>query len=70
MKNPDFGEVAKAMGLWGHSVSKAGELEESVRTFLAQPGPALLHVKVDPEAITPTTTLTKIRTAARAKQKG
>ena len=58
LKNPDFGEVAgevaKAMGLWGHSVSKAGELEESVRTFLAQPGPALLHVKVKPmQLVTP-----------------
>jgi pyruvate dehydrogenase (quinone) len=29
LKNPDFGEVAKAMGLWGARVSKAGELEES-----------------------------------------
>jgi pyruvate dehydrogenase (quinone) len=48
LKNPDFGEVAKAMGLWGYSVSKAGELEESVQTWLAQPGPALLHVKVNP----------------------
>ena len=48
LKNPDFGEVAKAMGLWGHSVAKAGELEESVKTWLAQPGPALLHVKVEP----------------------
>jgi pyruvate dehydrogenase (quinone) len=48
LKNPDFGEVAKAMGLWGLSVSKAGELEESVQTWLAQPGPALLHVKVNP----------------------
>src|SRR5437868_12825495 len=48
LKNPDFGEVAKAMGLWGHSVSRAGELEESIRTWLAQPGPALLHVKVKP----------------------
>jgi pyruvate dehydrogenase (quinone) len=48
LKNPDFGEVARAMGLWGHFVSKAGELEESVKTWLAQPGPALLHVKVKP----------------------
>jgi pyruvate dehydrogenase (quinone) len=48
LKNPDFGEVARAMGLWGHSVSKAGELEESVRSWLAQTGPALLHVKVKP----------------------
>jgi pyruvate dehydrogenase (quinone) len=48
LKNPDFGEVAKAMGLWGHSVSKAGELEESIQTWLTQPGPAVLHVKVNP----------------------
>jgi pyruvate dehydrogenase (quinone) len=48
LKNPNFGEVAKAMGLWGRFVSKAGELEESVQTWLAQPGPALLHVKVTP----------------------
>jgi pyruvate dehydrogenase (quinone) len=48
LKNPDFGQVAKAVGLWGHSVSKAGELEESIQAWLAQPGPALLHVKVKP----------------------
>jgi pyruvate dehydrogenase (quinone) len=48
LRNPDFGEVAKAMGLWGHRVSKADDLEASVKTWLAQPGPALLHVKVKP----------------------
>jgi len=48
LKNPDFGEVAKAMGLWGRSVAKAGELEESIQSWLAQRGPALLHVKVKP----------------------
>jgi pyruvate dehydrogenase (quinone) len=54
LKNPDFGEVAKAVGLWGRFVSKAGELEESVQTWLAQPGPALLHVKVTPmQLVTP-----------------
>jgi pyruvate dehydrogenase (quinone) len=48
LKNPDFGEVARAMGLWGDSVAKAGELELSIEALLAQPGPALLHVKVKP----------------------
>src|SRR6202166_1344444 len=48
LQNPDFGEVAKAMGLWGRRVAKAGDLEESVKTWLAQPGPALLDVKVNP----------------------
>src|SRR3984885_14425245 len=54
LKNPNFGEVAKAVGLWGHMVSKAGELEDAVRTWLSQTGPALLHVKVKPmQLVTP-----------------
>ena len=54
LKNPDFGEVARAVGLWGQSVSKAGDLEESVQNWLAQPGPALLDVKVKPmQLVTP-----------------
>jgi pyruvate dehydrogenase (quinone) len=54
LKNPNFGEVAKAMGVWGHMVSKAGELEDAVRTWLAQPGPAVLDVKVKPmQLVTP-----------------
>jgi pyruvate dehydrogenase (quinone) len=54
LKNPDFGDVAKAMGLWGRKVSKAGELEESIKAWLAQPGPAVLHVKVKPmQLVTP-----------------
>src|SRR6202051_170102 len=48
LQNPDFGEVAKAVGIWGRRVAKAGDLEESVKTWLAQPGPALLDVKVNP----------------------
>jgi pyruvate dehydrogenase (quinone) len=46
--NPDFGAVAKAMGLYGDTVDKADVLEARLTEFLAQPGPALLHVKVEP----------------------
>jgi pyruvate dehydrogenase (quinone) len=54
LKNPNFGDVARAMGLWGHMVSKAGELEDAVRAWLAQPGPAVLDVKVKPmQLVTP-----------------
>ena len=52
--NPDFGAVARAMGLWGRHVARAGELEESVKAWLAEPGPAVLHVKVKPmQLVTP-----------------
>lgn len=48
LKNPDFAEVARALGLWGHAVSKADQLEAAVKDWLSQPGPALLHVHVNP----------------------
>jgi len=48
LKNPDFGKVAEAMGLWGRTVADAGELETAVQDWLAQPGPAVLNVKVAP----------------------
>ncbi|CCE10548.1 pyruvate dehydrogenase (pyruvate oxidase), thiamin-dependent, FAD-binding [Bradyrhizobium sp. STM 3843] len=48
LKNPNFGKVAEAMGLWGRTVTKGAELEHAVQEWLAQPGPALLHVKVAP----------------------
>jgi pyruvate dehydrogenase (quinone) len=48
LKNPDFGDVARAMGLWGGTVEHADDLEPSVAEWLSQPGPALLHVKVEP----------------------
>jgi pyruvate dehydrogenase (quinone) len=48
LKNPDFGKVAEAIGLWGRTVSRANELEEAIRAWLAHPGPALLNVRVSP----------------------
>lgn len=48
LKNPDFGKVAEAIGLWGKTVQKASELEAAVQEWLAQPGPALLNVMVNP----------------------
>ncbi len=48
LKNPGFGEVAQAMGLWGRTVSDAGQLEGAVQEWLSQPGPALLSLKVAP----------------------
>lgn len=48
LQNPDFGLVAEAMGLWGRTVAAADELEAAIAEWLAQPGPALLNVKVEP----------------------
>ena len=51
LKNPDFGKVAEAMGLWGRTVDRGEELEEAIQDWLAQPGPALLNVRVQPQQL-------------------
>lgn len=48
LKNPDFGKVAEAIGLWGKTVKSASELPTAVQDWLSQPGPALLNVLVNP----------------------
>jgi pyruvate dehydrogenase (quinone) len=48
LKNPDFGKVAEAVGLWGRTVTEAADLETAIQAWLAEPGPAVLNVKVAP----------------------
>jgi pyruvate dehydrogenase (quinone) len=47
LRNPDFGKVAQAIGLWGRRVEQGDDLDEAVRQWLSQPGPALLDVVTD-----------------------
>jgi acetolactate synthase-1/2/3 large subunit len=69
LRNPDFAAYARAFGGHGETVTTTEEFEPAFERALASGLPAILHVKVDPEAITPTTTLTAIREAA-LKRKG
>src|SRR6202046_1053691 len=48
LKHQNISELDKAAGLWGRVVSTAGELDEAVKEWLAQPGPAPLPVKGKP----------------------
>lgn len=45
--NPDFSEVAGAIGLWSRRVEDPNALDTAVEAFLAVPGPALLDVVTD-----------------------
>lgn len=47
LENPDFGKVAEAIGFYGRRVEHADDLPAAVAGWLAQPGPALLDVKVN-----------------------
>jgi pyruvate dehydrogenase (quinone) len=47
LQNPDFAEVARAIGFWSRRVEKSSEIGAAVRDWLAEPGPALLDVVTD-----------------------
>jgi len=51
LTNPDFAAVAAACGGWGRKVSAPNEIGPALQEALAQNGPALLDVMVDPGAL-------------------
>ncbi|HEY8442572.1 MAG TPA: thiamine pyrophosphate-binding protein [Xanthobacteraceae bacterium] len=67
LKNPDFAAYARAFGGHGERVERTEEFAPALERALASGKPAILHCLVDPEAITPTTTLTALREKALAE---
>jgi acetolactate synthase I/II/III large subunit len=67
LKNPDFAAYATAFGGHGETVRTAAEFGPAFERAVASGKPSILHCLMDPEAITPMTTLTKIREQALAK---
>jgi acetolactate synthase-1/2/3 large subunit len=65
--NPDFAAMARSFGGFGATVEKTAEFAPAFRAAENSGLPAILHVKFDAEGITPSTTLTAIRAAIRAK---
>ena len=70
LKNPDFAAYARAFGGFGVTVDKTADFAGAFKQARESGKPAILHVKVDPEAITPGTTITKLREKALAEQRG
>jgi len=62
--NPDFAAYARAFGAHGETVEKTAEFAPAFERALSAGRAALLELRVDPEAITPRTTLSAIREAA------
>jgi acetolactate synthase-1/2/3 large subunit len=58
--NPDFAALARAYGAYGATVARTDEFEDALSAALAADTPALLHLLLDPEAITPTATLSEL----------
>jgi len=62
--NPDFAAYARAFGAHGETVERTDEFPDALERALAAGRPAVLALRIDPEAINPRTTLTAIREAA------
>ena len=52
--------LARAYGAYAASISSTAEFEGALKAALAADTPALLHLELDPEAITPTVTLSEL----------
>ena len=68
LRNPDFAAYAKAFGGVGFTVEKTADFAAAFKAAQASGKPAIIHVKVDPDAIAPATTLSAIRKQAQAAQ--
>lgn len=61
LKNPDFAALARAYGGHGETVGKTEEFAAAFERARASGKPAIIEVRLDPEAITPAKTLNEIR---------
>lgn len=67
LKNPDFAAYARAFGGHGERVERTDDFAPAFERALASGKPSILHCLIDPQAITPATTLDAIRAKALAK---
>ncbi|TCT07211.1 acetolactate synthase-1/2/3 large subunit [Tepidamorphus gemmatus] len=67
LTNPDFAMLARAYGGHGETVEATEEFAPAFERAVTSGKPALIHVKVDPQAITPTATIDAIRQKALAE---
>ncbi len=69
LQNPDFVAYAKAFGGAGFLVERTADFPKAFEAAIASGKPALIHLKVDPNAILPGATLDSIREKALASQR-
>jgi acetolactate synthase-1/2/3 large subunit len=66
LKNPDFVSYAKAFGGFGVRVEKTADFPAAFAAAQKSGKPSIIHLVIDPEAITPTATISGIREKALA----
>jgi acetolactate synthase-1/2/3 large subunit len=69
LKNPDFAAFARAFGGHGELVGATDQFAPAFERTRASGKPSLIELRIDPEAITTSTTLSAIRQKALARRK-
>jgi len=69
LHNPDFAAMGRAFGLAGEVVTRTEEFRPALERALSRKESTLLEIRIDPEAITPRTTLSALRAQALAGKK-
>ena len=64
LSNPDFAAYARAFGGHGETVERTADFAPAYERAVASGKPALIELRIDPDAITPATTLSAIREKA------
>ena len=59
--NPDFAAYARAFGAHGETVVATDEFPDALDRSLAARVPAVITLRIDPDALTPRTTLSALR---------
>lgn len=65
--NPHFAAFARAFGCAGEIVEETSQFEAAFERCVASGKPAVIELRVDPQAITPNTTIDALRAAASKK---
>jgi acetolactate synthase-1/2/3 large subunit len=68
LKNPDFAAYARSFGLVAETVERTDAFGPALERCLAAGGPALIEIRIDQQAISPSTTLQRLREQAQARQ--
>ncbi len=68
LRNPNFADYARAFGGFGVSVERTEDFPAAFKAAQASGKPAIVRLQIDPEAITPAMTLTKIRAKSLAEK--
>ena len=62
--NPDFVVYAQSFGLYAERVENSSDFAPALQRALATEGAALIELTIEPEILTPRTTLTELREKA------